>query len=97
MIPARQAVQARSSNRAPQATSTSPKVGATIPPPPDPSDSTASIRTGRDIHGTHRSPTEGPKTTTLGSRQVVVATAGEELIAGDGYLRNRLGDSDVKN
>src|ERR1035438_9762236 len=38
------------------ATCTSPKDGATTPPPPKPSISTASIRTEADIHGTRRSP-----------------------------------------
>src|SRR5438552_11858045 len=38
------------------ATCTSPKAGATTPPQPKPSASTASIRTDADIHGTRRSP-----------------------------------------
>jgi predicted transposase YbfD/YdcC len=38
------------------ATCTSPKADATTALPPKPSDSTASIRTGTDIHGTRRSP-----------------------------------------
>ena len=42
------------------ATCTSPKAGATIPPPPKPSAFTASIRTEPDIHGTRRSPAAGP-------------------------------------
>ena len=42
------------------ATCTSPKAGATIPPPPKPSASTASIRTEADIHGTRRSPAPAP-------------------------------------
>jgi len=38
------------------ATCTFPKAGATIPPPPKPSASTASIRTEADVHATCRSP-----------------------------------------
>src|ERR1700747_1659689 len=38
------------------ATCTSQKGAATIPPPPKPPASTASIRTETDIHGTRRSP-----------------------------------------
>ena len=41
------------------ATCTSPKAAATTAPPPKPSDSTASIRTDADIHGTRRSPAPG--------------------------------------
>ena len=44
-------------------TCTSPKAGATTAFPPKPSDSTALIRTGTDIHGTRRSPAsyQGPR------------------------------------
>jgi hypothetical protein len=43
------------------ATCTSPKAGATIPLPPKPFASTASIRTEADIHGTRRSPAHSPR------------------------------------